>query len=49
MTFTAEPSIRLSGSWAAWVENAVMVTEEGGVPFSNYRSSPHVTEPMSKS
>ncbi|MBL7079074.1 M24 family metallopeptidase [Candidatus Bathyarchaeota archaeon] len=36
MTFTMEPSILLPDSWAARVEDVVMVTEEGGVPFSNY-------------
>ena len=36
MTFTVEPSILLPDSWAARVEDVVMVTEEGGVPFSNY-------------
>jgi Xaa-Pro aminopeptidase len=36
MTFTVEPSILLTGSWSARVEDVVMVTEEGGVPFSNY-------------
>jgi Xaa-Pro aminopeptidase len=36
MTFTVEPSIRLPDSWAVRVEDVVMVTEEGGIPFSNY-------------
>jgi D-alanyl-D-alanine dipeptidase len=36
MTFTVEPSILLPSSWSARVEDVVMVTEEGGVPFSNY-------------
>ena len=36
MTFTVEPSIRLPDSWAVRVEDVVMVSEEGGVPFSNY-------------
>ena len=36
MTFTVEPSILLFGEWSARVEDVVMVTKEGGVPFSNY-------------
>jgi Xaa-Pro dipeptidase len=36
MTFTVEPSILLFGEWSARVEDVVMVTEKGGVPFSNY-------------
>jgi Xaa-Pro aminopeptidase len=36
MTFTVEPSILLPGSWSARVEDVVMVTEKGGVPFSHY-------------
>ena len=36
MTFTIEPSILLRGSWSARVEDVVMVTDKGGVPFSNY-------------
>jgi Xaa-Pro aminopeptidase len=36
MTFTVEPSILLPSSWSARVEDVVMVTKEGGVPFSNY-------------
>jgi len=36
MTFTVEPSILLPNSWSARVEDVVMVTEKGGVPFSNY-------------
>jgi len=36
MIFTIEPSILLRGSWSARVEDVVMVTDKGGVPFSNY-------------
>ena len=36
MTFTIEPSILLFGSWSARVEDVVMVSEKGGVTFSNY-------------
>ena len=36
MTFTVEPSILLPGSWSARVEDVVMVTDKGGVPFSHY-------------
>jgi len=36
MTFTVEPSILLFGEWSARVEDVVMVTEKGGVPFSKY-------------
>jgi len=36
MTFTVEPSILLQASWSARVEDVVMVTDKGGVPFSNY-------------
>ena len=36
MCFTVEPSILLPNSWSARVEDVVMVTEKGGVPFSNY-------------
>ena len=36
MTFTVEPSILLRGEWSARVEDVVLVTEEGGVPFTNY-------------
>jgi len=36
MTFTVEPSIRLPNSWSVRVEDVVMVTEEGGLPFTNY-------------
>jgi Xaa-Pro aminopeptidase len=36
MTFTVEPSILLFGEWSARVEDVVMVTKTGGVPFSNY-------------
>ncbi|MBE0634096.1 aminopeptidase P family protein [Candidatus Bathyarchaeota archaeon] len=36
MTFTVEPSILLFGEWSARVEDVVMVTKEGGIPFSNY-------------
>jgi Xaa-Pro dipeptidase len=36
MTFTIEPSILLFGEWSARVEDVVMVTKDGGVPFSNY-------------
>jgi len=36
MTFTVEPSILLTNSWSARVEDVVLVTDNGGVPFSNY-------------
>jgi len=36
MTFTVEPSVLLFGEWSARVEDVVMVTRKGGVPFSNY-------------
>jgi Xaa-Pro dipeptidase len=36
MTFTIEPSIVLFNEWSARVEDVVMVTNNGGVPFSNY-------------
>jgi Xaa-Pro aminopeptidase len=36
MTFTIEPSILLFSEWSARVEDVVMVTKDGGVPFSNY-------------
>lgn len=36
MTFTVEPSIRLPEGYGCRVEDVVMVTEKGGVPFSNY-------------
>ena len=36
MTFTIEPSILLFGEWSSRVEDVVMVTKDGGVPFSNY-------------
>jgi Xaa-Pro aminopeptidase len=36
MTFTVEPSILLFGEWSARVEDVVMVTTKGGVPFSNF-------------
>jgi Xaa-Pro dipeptidase len=36
MCFTIEPSILLPNSWSARVEDVVMVTSNGGVPFSNY-------------
>jgi Xaa-Pro aminopeptidase len=36
MCFTIEPSILLPNSWSARVEDVVMVTPNGGVPFSNY-------------
>ncbi|MBN1682705.1 aminopeptidase P family protein [Candidatus Bathyarchaeota archaeon] len=36
MCFTVEPSILLPNSWSARVEDVVMVTKNGGVPFSNY-------------
>jgi len=36
MTFTVEPSVLLFGEWSARVEDVVMVTKTGGVPFSNY-------------
>jgi Xaa-Pro aminopeptidase len=36
MTFTVEPSILLFGEWSARVEDVVMVTAKGGVPFSSY-------------
>lgn len=37
--FTVEPSIMLPNSWSVRVEDVVMVTEKGGVPFSNYHKS----------
>ena len=39
MTFTVEPSILLFGSWSARVEDVVMVTKNGGEPFSNYHKN----------
>jgi Xaa-Pro aminopeptidase len=36
MTFTVEPSVLLFGEWSARVEDVVMVTKTGGVPFSNF-------------
>ncbi|MFC1802921.1 M24 family metallopeptidase [Thermoproteota archaeon] len=36
MTFTIEPSVLLFGEWSARVEDVVLVTKNGGVPFSNY-------------
>ena len=36
MTFTVEPSIRLRDSYSCRVEDVVMVTIKGGVPFSNF-------------
>ena len=36
MTFTVEPSILLFGEWSARVEDVVMVTKQGGFPFSNF-------------
>lgn len=36
MCFTIEPSIMLPDSWSARVEDVVMVTDKGGIPFSNY-------------
>ncbi len=36
MTFTVEPSIRVPDGHGCRVEDVVMVTEKGGVPFSNY-------------
>ena len=36
MTFTVEPSILLFDSWSARVEDVVLVTKNGGEPFSNY-------------
>lgn len=36
MTFTVEPSILLFGEWSARVEDVVMVTKDGGEPFSKY-------------
>jgi D-alanyl-D-alanine dipeptidase len=36
MTFTIEPSVLLFGEWSARVEDVVLVTKTGGVPFSNY-------------
>ncbi len=36
MTFTVEPSILLFGEWSARVEDVVMVTKDGGLPFSNF-------------
>jgi len=36
MTFTIEPSILLFEKWSARVEDVVLVTKNGGVPFSIY-------------
>jgi len=36
MTFTVEPSVLLFGEWSARVEDVVLVTKTGGVPFSNF-------------
>ena len=36
MTFTVEPSILIPNSYACRVEDVVLVTEEGGRPFSNF-------------
>jgi Xaa-Pro aminopeptidase len=36
MTFTIEPSILLFGEWSARVEDVVLVTKNGGVPFTLY-------------
>ena len=36
MTFTVEPSILLPKSWSARVEDVVLVTKNGGEPFSQY-------------
>lgn len=36
MTFTIEPSIYLLDSYGCRVEDVVMVTEKGGLPFSNF-------------
>jgi Xaa-Pro aminopeptidase len=36
MTFTVEPSIRIPNSFACRVEDVVMVSEHGGLPFTNY-------------
>jgi Xaa-Pro aminopeptidase len=36
MTFTVEPSIRLPNSYACRVEDVVLVTAKGGVPFNKY-------------
>jgi Xaa-Pro aminopeptidase len=36
MTFTIEPSILLFEEWSARVEDVVLVTKNGGVPFSTY-------------
>ena len=36
MTFTVEPSIHLPEGYWCRVEDVVMVTEKGGVPFSNF-------------
>jgi len=36
MTFTVEPSIHLPEGYWCRVEDVVMVTEKGGLPFSNF-------------
>ena len=36
MTFTIEPSIRLKNSYGCRVEDVVMVTDKGGIQFSNF-------------
>jgi Xaa-Pro aminopeptidase len=36
MTFTIEPSILLFGEWSVRVEDVVLVTKKGGVPFTVY-------------
>ena len=36
MTFTIEPSIHLPAGYWCRVEDVVMVTEKGGLPFSNF-------------
>lgn len=39
MTFTVEPSILLFGEWSARVEDVVLVTKDGGEPFSNFHKN----------
>ncbi|MFQ6053121.1 MAG: M24 family metallopeptidase [Candidatus Bathyarchaeia archaeon] len=44
MTFTVEPSIRLPDGYSCRVEDVVMVTEEGGLPLSNFHKELTVIE-----
>jgi Xaa-Pro aminopeptidase len=36
MTFTVEPSIRIPDGYACRVEDVVLVTEQGGLPLTNF-------------